>query len=261
MQDQETNWKGRVVVIIFVTAVLAVAGWYGYQYMESKLAGTKEERSAEISPSQPVKEQSGVATESVPATDEKSAKENIAKNIQRIFAERYDRDIADIAVVADQFSEQYARGGANIGPLGDDANAVWFAAMSEGKWKLAVHTASHDGEFFCDHIKQYSFPAEFTGDCIQAIAITAKEKEQFGLVQFTKEASHYEWDVKYDKTLLRLDKRTSVPWNSARPGDGADETFTFTPLKKGEATLVFSLVKTEQDMGPLDEQYYIVTIE
>ena len=264
MRSQETsNWKGRVIIIIGVTAVLAVAGWYGYQYMESMLAGTKKENAAEKQYKQPpsVKEQQGVAPESVTKEDANTAKENIALVVQKIFTERNDKDVADITVAVDQFTEKYSRGSSTVGPMGDAADAVWFAIMSDGKWKMAVHVASHDGEYYCDHIKQYNFPPEFTGDCIKATPFAAKDKELFGLVQFVKSKSYYEWEVKYDKSLLKLEKRTSVPWDSARPGEGANETFTFTPFKKGETALVFSLKKTEQDAGPLDEQHYAITIQ
>lgn len=89
--------------------------------------------------------------------------------------------------------------------------------------------------------------------------ITAKKDEEFTLSLKEGPTTGYIWEAQFDEDFLTLKGRKFEPDSPTAIGGGGTATFTFIPLKSGEAFITMQC-KRPWEGNVLEEKSFQVTI-
>lgn len=84
------------------------------------------------------------------------------QQIKQAFAEKYDRDIAEVNLTIDKSEANHIRGGVKFGDGTKGEGGIYFAALVDDKWELLF---DGNGMIPCNLLTEYNFPSDFQSDC------------------------------------------------------------------------------------------------
>lgn len=245
--------------MVAAVAILGVGGWYGYRYMESRLAGSEEKnQEAAQQPAAGTQPGQTIATKSA----EVKAAPPLDKQLRDLFSARYGVDAADIVVTVENEQGDFVRGRVNLGQGGvTDDEGFFLAKKIEGTWKLIQHG---NAVIFCDHVRPFEFPQDMVADCILRQEITAKKGETIPFVFNAQKDSGYQWEASFNEKQLKLmDKAYDQEYVDIKgdPINGGSETFQFEVLGDGPIDIHFFTIKNALDITSLEQQFYRVVTQ
>ena len=85
--------------------------------------------------------------------------QNLVETIQQLFAQKYDKNAADIIIQIEQEDESHAPGGVQFAP--GTPGGIFLVAKIDGVWQI-VHDGN--GQIPCD-LAKYGFPSQMLFDC------------------------------------------------------------------------------------------------
>ncbi|MBZ9572273.1 hypothetical protein KJA15_03010 [Patescibacteria group bacterium] len=93
--------------------------------------------------------------------------------IQKLFAEKYNKKMAEITININQETEGHLRGGVVFQPGGPENSGMFLAAKVDGDWELV-----HDGQgaILCSAIEPYNFPVDMVIECFDEEAGKVKDR-------------------------------------------------------------------------------------
>lgn len=160
----------EIIIIILVLAILSLGGgllWFLYQQnqdlrkaAQTPQVDTQPELYQQETTTKPtaLQEDSGEQTPTEPEPAEQPAP--LEQALKQQFAEKFDKDTADINLEINEKTSTHAEGGVTF--TGEMGGGWWLAATEEGKWVLV---ADGNGTVMCADIEPYNFPTTMVPEC------------------------------------------------------------------------------------------------
>jgi hypothetical protein len=124
--------------------------------------------------------------------DNQEQAENKTEIIRKLFAEKYGKKVEEITVTISEEDATHARGGVKMGdPAGP--GGLFLVAQKDGAWQLVF---DGNGNYFCEDVAPYDFPANMIRDCaskaeMEAAANVSLLKNAFA-AKFNRNANEIE---------------------------------------------------------------------
>ena len=191
--------------------------------------------------------------------------------IKKLFAEKYNRKMAEITLSIDQETDDHIRGGVEFLPGGPGEGGLFLAAKANDLWELVFDGT---GAISCELVKEYNFPEDMIENCSETQTqpietqdgeiVEVKSGEDFAITLEANPTTGYQWEVDFNSNFIQLIDREYIP-NSSPPGlvgSGGQEAFDFLALKPGKTDITFSYQREwEQGVPPIEKKIYKIIIK
>jgi predicted secreted protein len=94
---------------------------------------------------------------------------------------------------------------------------------------------------------------------MKTVRLNVNVQEEFAVSLKAIPTTGYTWGAQFDETMVQLKGKNFDLDPSSVIGGGGTETFTFTPIRKGE-TVVIMCYKREWEEKALEEIHYHIVI-
>lgn len=150
--------------------------------------------------------------------------ENKIEIIKKLFADKYGKKVEDVTVTISEEDATHARGGVKMGdPAGP--GGLFLAAIKDGLWQLIF---DGNGNYFCEDVAPYNFPANMIRDCA-----SKAEMETAANIQLLKKAFAEKFGRKIDEIEVTIGKSAENKFfrGNVRIGSGVGSAGMFIAIK------------------------------
>ncbi len=178
--------------------------------------------------------------------------------IKKLFAEKYNKKVAQVNLSINQETENHVRGGTVFLPGGPGEEGIFLAAKVDDHWELAFDGT---GVISCEQVEKYNFPEDMIENCSKTQTIETKNGDEFSITLGANPTTGYQWELDFDSIFIQLVERKYTPLSPEKVGSGGHETFNFLALKSGKTEIVFSYLRSWEDKPPIESRFYEIVIE
>lgn len=189
--------------------------------------------------------------------------------IKKLFAEKYNKKMAEVTLSIDQETEDHVRGGVEFLPGGLGEGGLFLAAKVDDLWELAFDGT---GAIYCKEIEEYNFPEDMIEDCSEiqtqpaktenGEVVEVKSGEDFAITLKANPTTGYQWEADFDSNFIQLIDREYIPSSPGLVGSGGQEIFDFLILKTGKTDITFSYQREwEEGVPSIEKKVYKIIIK
>ncbi|MBZ9569892.1 protease inhibitor I42 family protein [Patescibacteria group bacterium] len=178
--------------------------------------------------------------------------------IKKLFAEKYNKKVAQVNLSINQETENHVRGGIAFLPGGPGEEGIFLAAKVDDHWELAFDGT---GVISCEQVEKYNFPEDMIENCSKTQTIETKNGDEFSITLEANPTTGYQWELEFESDFVQLVERKYTPLSPEKVGSGGHETFNLLALKSGKTEIVFSYLRSWEDKPPIESRFYEIIIE
>jgi hypothetical protein len=121
---------------------------------------------------------------------------SLEKQIQKLFAQKYNKKVSEIQINITKETKNYARGGVLFSPGGPGEGGYFFVYKKDEEWNIA---ADGNGSVSCRYLKYYGFPDDMTEDFCYNSQTPNDFSETGNLTLKGEEGGIERWALVYEK--------------------------------------------------------------